>query len=135
MKLVKIGQAAKLTGLTVEALRYYEKRGLISPQQKLSSGYRLYSSDITEQVAFIQRCKSIGFSLQETLELIQLQQTPNATAAEVKRRIDQKLGLIDEKLTELQFLKQSLSELSMKCSGKGEIDQCPIILELNQTTS
>ena len=84
MDLFKIGVIAKMTGISVQALRYYQQRGLINPKQQLESGYRLYSPDVIERIKFIQRCQSIGFALEEILELLNLQDDPNVKAAVVK---------------------------------------------------
>ncbi|OUS22776.1 heavy metal-responsive transcriptional regulator ['Osedax' symbiont bacterium Rs2_46_30_T18] len=130
MDLFKIGVIAKMTGISVQALRYYQQRGLISPRQQLESGYRLYSKDVIERVQFIQRCQSIGFALEEILELLNLQQDPSAKAAQVKQRVDSKVHLVEQKLIELEQLKISLKQLSASCSGEGNIDDCPIISNL-----
>ena len=130
MDLYKIGAVAKMTGISVQALRYYQQRGLITPIQQLESGYRLYSAEVIERIQFIQRCQSIGFALEEILELLNLQQDPSAKAAEVKQRVDSKVRLVEQKLIELEQLKSSLKQLSASCSGEGYISDCPIISSL-----
>lgn len=130
MDLFKIGVIAKMTGISVQALRYYQQRGLINPKQQLESGYRLYSPDVIERIKFIQRCQSIGFALEEILELLNLQDDPNVKAAVVKQRVDSKLKLVEHKLSELKQLKTSLKQLSASCSGEGYIGDCPIISSL-----
>ncbi|EPJ48582.1 MAG: hypothetical protein OFPI_28670 [Osedax symbiont Rs2] len=127
MNLYKIGAVAKITGISVQALRYYQQRGLIAPRQQLESGYRLYCAEVIERIKFIQRCQGIGFALEEILELLNLQQDPNAKALEVKRRVDSKVQLVEQKLIELEQLKTSLKQLSASCSGEGYISDCPII--------
>ncbi len=129
-ELVKIGVIAKSTGLSVQALRYYQQRGLISPKQQLSSGYRLYAQDIVERIQFIQRCKNIGFSLEEISQLLALRDDPKVKAAEIKQKVEAKLAVVEQKIIELSGLKTSLQQLSASCSGEGLIGECPIISKL-----
>jgi Cu(I)-responsive transcriptional regulator len=131
-KLVKIGAIAKKTGLSVQALRYYQKRGLIQPKQQLESGYRLYNQEVVERITFIQQCQGMGFSLDEIVDLLNLQADPSAKAFEVKQKVDDKLLLIDQKLIELTNLKSALVQLSESCSGEGLVGDCPIISTLWQ---
>jgi DNA-binding transcriptional MerR regulator len=131
--LVKIGVIAKKTGLSVQALRYYQQRGLISPKQQLESGYRLFDVRIIDRILFIQRCQGIGFTLDEILELLNLQEESNISAANVKSRVENKMHLVKEKIVELEALHASLAQLSESCTGEGLIGECPIIQELWQS--
>lgn len=131
--LVKIGVIAKKTGLSVQALRYYQQRGLISPKQQLESGYRLFDVSIIDRIIFIQRCQSIGFTLDEILELLNLQEESNISAAKVKSKVENKMHLVKEKIVELEALHASLAQLSESCTGEGLIGECPIIQELWQS--
>lgn len=131
-KLVKIGKIATLTGISVQALRYYQQRGLISPYQQPDTGYRLFSTDIVERILFIQRCQGIGFSLEEILELLNLQADPDVSAAVVKAKIDERINTVEQKIAELQALRLSLVQLSDGCTGEGLIGNCPIINKLWQ---
>jgi Cu(I)-responsive transcriptional regulator len=128
--LVKIGVIASTTGLSTQTLRYYQTRGLIQPKQCLESGYRLYEISIIERIKFIQHSKAIGFSLDEVLELLKLQDDPNVNAGQVKQKIDAKVTALDLKIAKLQQIKQSLIQLSNNCSGEGTVADCPIIAEL-----
>ena len=127
MKQLKIGQVAKLTGLSVETVRYYEQRGLIPPPHRLDSGYRIYPESILQRLHFINRCKGLGFSLQEITELLSLQLNPETSSALVKQSVEDKIILVRSKINELQKLQNSLEQLSNLCCGDGPISDCPII--------
>lgn len=127
MKQLKIGQVAKQSGLTVEAVRYYEQRGLIPEPQRLDSGYRVYPESILTRLNFINRCKDLGFSLQEISELLSIQIDPNNSSALVKEQVEHKISLVKEKISELQKLQDSLEQLSGMCCGEGSVSECPII--------
>ncbi|WP_027857501.1 heavy metal-responsive transcriptional regulator [Marinobacterium jannaschii] len=130
MSTFKIGEIARQSGLSVEAIRYYERRGLISPAQRLPSGYRLYNDSTLQRLHFIQRCKDLGFSLEEILELLNLQTDPDTSSALVKQKIETKIRLVEQKIEQLQSLQHSLQTLSSLCCGDGTVSDCPIIENL-----
>ncbi|UTW10976.1 heavy metal-responsive transcriptional regulator [Marinobacterium rhizophilum] len=125
MPQLRIGDIAKGSGLSVETIRYYERRGLISPLGRLPSGYRCYDEHTLERLHFVVRCKSLGFSLDEIQELLQLD--PNAESAQVKQKVELRIAQIEEKITQLRELQLSLHQLSELCSGEGPVSDCPII--------
>lgn len=131
---LKIGELARLSGLSVETLRYYERRGLIPPPERLPSGYRVYSPATLERLTFIRRCKALGFTLEETLDLLQLQQHPEQEAAAVKQQVDARIRDIREKVHDLQQILTALEGLSALCDGQGSAENCPILAFLEQTT-
>ncbi|WP_299182075.1 heavy metal-responsive transcriptional regulator [uncultured Neptuniibacter sp.] len=127
MKQLKIGQVAKQSDLSVETIRYYEKRGLIPTPDRLDSGYRVYPESILSRLNFINRCKSLGFSLQEISELLAIQLHPNTSSARVKAQVELKISLIQTKIEELEKLRGSLEQLSALCCGTARVSECPII--------
>jgi len=131
MRQYKIGQIAKASGLSVETIRYYEQRGLIPPADRLPSGYRIYQQQTLDQLHFIIRCKELGFSLDDTQQMIELQQQPELSSAAVKARIDQHVEEIEQKISDLQQLSESLQALSRSCDGDGKVADCPIIRSLS----
>ena len=132
MTTLKIGELARRSGLSVETLRYYERRGLIPPPDRLPSGYRLYPEHTLKRLAFIRRCKSLGFTLDETLELMQLQHHPEQESSVVKQRVDERIDEIGRKIEDLQRIQRALQGLSALCSGQGSAADCPILAFLDQ---
>ncbi|MBY4679013.1 heavy metal-responsive transcriptional regulator [Marinobacterium arenosum] len=126
-QLLRIGEIANQSGLSVEAIRYYERRGLITPAGRLESGYRLYSPDTLQRLQFILRCKDLGFSLEEILELLNLQVDPNASSASVKAKVEGKIDRVEQKIDDLQRLHRSLQQLNALCQGEGSACECPIL--------
>lgn len=131
-KALKIGQLAQQSGVSVQTLRYYEQRGLIPTPQRQSSGYRIYPHETLKRLSFINRCKTLGFSLEEILELLQMEVDPSHSAADVKARVDEKLALVEAKIADLQHLKLSLQQLSGSCCGHGSTSECPILEFLHE---
>ena len=128
----RIGQVARQAGVSVETVRYYERRGLLQPPRRSASGYREYAPQVLRQLTFITRAKTLGFSLDEIGELLQLQITPDADRGQVKQVVLEKLALVERRLSELQQLKQTLQQLSASCDGQGGVEACPILAFLQQ---
>jgi len=80
----------------------------------------------------IKRCQALGFSLNEIMEILELRITPKSTCADMKLRVGEKLTDVDRKIQELVHIRDALSRLVKKCTGKGPIGSCPILEELYQ---
>jgi MerR family transcriptional regulator, copper efflux regulator len=131
MTILSIGQVAKRTMLTVETIRFYEKKGLIIPPQRSDTGYRLYPSTTIKRVLFIQHAKKVGFTLKEIKELLYLRKTPGTSCTEIKLRSLDKLAEIERKIEGLKKIKQALSLMLIHCSGSGDLSECPILETLD----
>jgi len=130
MDKISIGELAKQAKVNIETIRYYERRGLIAEPSRNKSGYRQYSREALRRTEFIKRCQALGFSLKEIQEILELRMTPESTCADVKSRVTDKLIDIDGKIDELVRIRDALSRLLKKCTGKGPIGTCPILEEL-----
>ena len=124
---MRIGQVAKQVGITVEAIRFYEKKGLIESPGRNESGYRDYPEDVVQFVAFIKRAKELGFSLREIKGLISLRFTPGATCSDVKQQTEEKIADIDRKVGDLLRIKRALTDLVSVCPGQGSLNDCSIM--------
>ncbi len=122
-----VGKLSKQTGVAVETLRYYERRGLLPAAQRSASGYRLFAPDTAGRLRFIRRAQALGFSLEEITELLSLSDDPGKSAAEVKRLTQSKLADIELRIRDLQRMKRGLSALDRRCSGHGSTGKCPIL--------
>ena len=128
---LKSGQLAQKAGVNQETLRYYEKEGLLPEPERTDSGYRQYQYQDVQRVRFIKRAQELGFSLKEVKELLAFKIDPKFSAKDVKALTEQKIKTIEDKIRDLELIKLTLSNLSCACSGKGTVDDCPIINSLN----
>ena len=92
---MNIGKAAKLSNLTIKAVRYYDNIGLVKPQQNAVSGYRDYSNEEVAKLKFIGKARKFDFSINECRELLSLYEDKNRTSKEVKRITLEKISQID----------------------------------------
>ena len=125
---MRIGEVANAGQVTVETVRYYERMGLLEPAERdASSSYRSFSLDAVRRLHFIRRAQSLGFSLQEIRELLELRSIPGARAVEVREKVEEKLANVREKIEHLKRMAESLEQLSTSCDGKGDIGECAIL--------
>ncbi|MDX8480486.1 Cu(I)-responsive transcriptional regulator [Mesorhizobium sp. VK24D] len=125
---MNIGIASDRSGLPPKTIRYYEDIGLVRPD-RTDNGYRDYSVADIHELRFLQRARSLGFSVDECRQLLSLYQDRNRESADVKAIAEAKLAEIDRKIAELASLRRLLSHLVEHCQGDDRPD-CPIIDEL-----
>jgi len=137
MNLLRIGEVAKQTGVSIETLRYYEKQGLVDSPSRTDAGYRLYGERAVQQIEFIISAKNLGFSLKDIQELLNLRvDKENHTCEEVKTLAECKLTDIEERIRELSTIRQALKQVINTCCGGPEsADNCSILGALEQPHS
>jgi len=126
-----IGQVAKHSGIGLETLRFYERKGLIEEPPRTDSGYRQYPEDVVGRIRFIKRAKELGFSLKEISELLSLRVDPGTTCADVRKQTELKLTDVEEKIRALRRIKTALKKLAASCVGTGPTSECPILEALD----
>jgi len=112
---MQIGEVAKRTSLTVDAIRFYEKRRLL-PKVRSAGRFRLYGEGTIERLHFIQQMQGLGFSLREVRELIQLRERKVDACESVKELLRAKLIDVGAKLQELRHLESELEMDLRKCN-------------------
>ncbi len=129
---MKIGEVAKAAGVGIDAVRFYEREGLLPEPARRPSGYREYSPDAVLDLRFIRRAKVLGFSLREISELLSIHRDPGATAADVRRLAEEKLADLADKIRSLQRMKRALRDVVEACSGRGDTSDCSILRSLTE---
>ena len=111
--MLKIGEAARESGLTTRAIRYYEELGLVNTSGKSRGGFRLYSEKDLQDLRNIKLLQAAGFSLKEIKDAFEIRKN-SATAAEAIARqrdlIERRRREIDRRLGELEKVKAELNE-------------------------
>jgi len=124
-----VGEAARASGLPAKTLRYYEEIGLVAPA-RMANGYRDYSPRDIHKLHFLQRARSLGFSIQDCRHLLSLYEDDKRASADVRSVALTHLEKIDAKILELKSLRKTLSELVENCHGDHRPD-CPILDSLS----
>jgi len=126
----KISDVAEQTGLSADTLRYYEKTGLLKKVGRASSGVRLYNNQDLSRLHFIQRAKTMNFSLDEIARLLQMRENPGKAKKNVRQLTKDKLVEVEAHLKTLSTLKKELTLLVNLCTGSKE--GCPIIDDIDR---
>lgn len=126
-----IGAVAKRVGVAIDTIRYYEREGLLPEPQRRASGYRSYDDSTITQLRFIRRAKDLGFTLEEIRELLALSADRARGVKAVKQRAQQRLAAIEQRIAELQRVRDGLAQLVESCPGHGRPEDCPILRALS----
>ncbi|MBX7055842.1 MAG: heavy metal-responsive transcriptional regulator [Pyrinomonadaceae bacterium] len=132
----KIGEVSKRSGIGVEALRFYEKNGLLERPNRTHSGYRTYSDDVLDRLAFIKQAQLLGFSLFEIKQLINQKRKGESPCLEAREIIRRRLDELNEKIAQLVKHRDEVSEALVEWDDKGRADGhvCGLIEESNIRT-
>lgn len=125
-KLVTIGDAAKITGVTAKMIRHYEATGLLQRAVRTEAGYRLYDQKQLQQLNFIRQARKLGFSIEQIHSLLRLWRDPARASRDVKQVAEEHLDEINGKIRELQQMQGILQQLVNQCCGD-ETPDCAIL--------
>lgn len=126
-----IGKLAKLTQLSTDTVRYYEKEGLINPAQKSQGGYRLYTNEAVRRLSFIKHAQHCGLSLSEIRELLDMKGRDDSCCGDIRTVALHKKLLLESKIKALQAMSNALNSLIDTCNDDAKpLDECPILAAL-----
>lgn len=126
---MNIGEAAARSQISAKMIRYYESVGLLPQASRASNGYRDYSASDVEILRFVQRARTLGFSVKEIGDLLALWSDRSRASAEVKAIAARHIADIDRRLAELASMRATLANLVSCCAGDERPD-CPILDDL-----
>jgi DNA-binding transcriptional MerR regulator len=122
---LKIGDVSKRAEIGIEALRYYERLGLLGSPRRTDSGYRLYHESIFGRLDFIRKAQAIGFTLNEIGRIIEESEKGQSPCADVRRIARSKLAELDLRLKQLRQyrneLARTLADWERKGSAAGKV--------------
>lgn len=125
---MNIGEAAALANLPPKTIRYYEDIALLRPA-RAGNGYRDYSETDIHRLQFLQRARSLGFTIEECRVLLSLYDDEHRASADVRAVAIEKIGEVERKIVELRSMKATLTRLVESCHGDARPD-CPILEDL-----
>jgi MerR family mercuric resistance operon transcriptional regulator/MerR family gold-responsive transcriptional activator of gol and ges genes len=134
MAALTIGQLARIVGVNVQTVRYYERLNLLAPSARRPSGYRLYSHEEERRLRFIKNAQALGFTLREIAELLALRVASTARCGEVLEKARAKLVQVESKVDDLQALARALNSLIRTCRLGQPTGHCPILMSLEDET-
>ena len=129
-----IGQLSLRTGFTRDTIRFYEKYGLIEVPRKArrENNYKEYPDEVLERLLSIKRIKDMGFTLNETQEILDLVDMDRATCATLADKVNAKVGAIEQKITELirlrETLRNAVNGCLNQCAPESDAATCGLVL-------
>jgi len=133
MKALTIGRLARESGMNLETVRYYERRGLLPKPPRSASGYRLFPIEAAQRLRFIQWAKELDFSLKEIGELLSLRVSPTTTSAGIQAKAKSKIADIRSKIRSLESMERTLQKLTKSCPDVGRLPNAPFLRALAWT--
>src|SRR5260370_14943022 len=135
---VHIRKTAKLAGVSVDTIRFYQKLGLIKSAGRSAGGYRLFDGEQIRDLTFVRHAQELGFALTEVKELLALRQKHHA-CSEVQSMLRHKLGNVREKISSLSRLEAELTDALRNCNRELRLkrqikheDCCPLLTKFNR---
>lgn len=128
---MNIGQASNASGISTKMIRYYDEIGLVRPASRTDSNYREYDQREINELRFIKRARSLGFSMEEITQLLSLWRDRARPSREVKAIADRHTAGLEARIVEMQAMADTLRHLSHCCAGDDRPD-CPILADLTE---
>lgn len=117
---LKIGDVSKESGIGIEALRFYERSGLLGKPARSQSGYRLYDEAVLERLDFIKKAQTLGFSLDEIRRIIEDAKAGDSPCEEVREIVRRRLSELDERMREMRRYRKELAETLVEWDTLGQ---------------
>lgn len=134
--MLTIGKLAAQTELSTNALRFYEREGLLSPASKSGSGYRLYDQTAVARIRFIKHAQQCGFTLTEIQELLTLRSRDSACCQDVRRLAVEKKLQLEAKIRSMKVMSKALDVLISDCPDHDRpVEDCPILGAMEQVSA
>jgi DNA-binding transcriptional MerR regulator len=130
--MLRIGDVAKLAELSIDAVRFYEREGLLGRVRRSAAGQREYDTESVGRLAFVRRATALGFSLAEVKSLLGLRITAGKPCERVRARALGKLADIDKRIAELTAMREALGRVVDKCQDSCAPGACGFLDELGQ---
>ncbi|WP_298259007.1 Cu(I)-responsive transcriptional regulator [uncultured Litoreibacter sp.] len=127
---MNIGEVAKRVGLPAKTIRYYEDINLVRPFRD-PNGYRVFTEKDLHKLTFLSRARALGFTIEKCRALLALWEDQTRASSDVKKIARAHLEEIDRKVSDLQSMRKTLSDLMRDCAGDDRAD-CPILSGLGE---
>lgn len=127
---MKIGQLSKVSGCSIQSIRYYEKEGLLKSPSRSEGNFRLYNEKALQELEFVKHCRSLDIPLSDIKTLIDLKHRPEESCSSINNLIANQLDLVNQRIKELKALKSELQIMKKACSSDNTVERCGILRTL-----
>jgi DNA-binding transcriptional MerR regulator len=120
---VKIGQVASEAGVSIDTVRYYERRGVLPAAPRTAAGYRVYTETAVARIRLTRRLQSLGLTLDEIIGALLAQDAGHASCASERWRLREALGRIESRIADLARVQGEIRDALAAC----EADACGVL--------
>jgi DNA-binding transcriptional MerR regulator len=131
---MRIGEVARLAGVKVPTIRYYEQIGLLPPPPRSMGKRRHFEAPDVRRLAFIRRARALGFEIEVVRSLLAFQDRPERPCDEIDALTREHLVAIDKKIASLMGLREELGRILASCPG-GRVADCRVVQSINHSAS
>ena len=131
-KPLSIGSIARLAGVPLTTVRFYERANIVRPEGRTGANYRVYSPDAVARIRFTRRAQELGFTLREVKELFALRSTGGSSCKIVRATASAKIADIDARIRSLKRISQALARLAHECELHANNLGCPLLEYLEE---
>ena len=124
---MRIGQVAQHADVNVQTVRLYERLGLLNKPRRLASGYREYDQDAVLSIRFVKQAQGLGFTLNEIKSLMDMRKRGAHTIAEMRAIAETRLNAIDEKIRQLQSMREAIRHGLSSCECPEQFPACMFV--------
>lgn len=130
--MLKIGDVARQAELSIDAVRFYEREGLLGRVRRSTAGQRQYDEEAVRRLAFVRRATALGFSLAEVKRLLMLRVSSRMSCERVRERALSKIDDIERRIASLREMRDALARLAGGCESGTATGKCPFLDELSR---
>ena len=130
---MKIGALSSATGVPIDTIRHYERKGLLPSAARSEGNYRIYESAHAQRLSFIRHCRGLDMTLGEIRVLLHFKDAPLKDCSEVNELLDRHIDHVAHRIRELRALEKQLRELRNSCSTAQDAEHCGILNQLDQS--
>jgi DNA-binding transcriptional MerR regulator len=120
---VKIGQVAEQAGVSVDTIRFYERRGVLPTARRRPSGYREFDSTVVERIRMAKAMQDLGFTLDEIVDAVRTHDAGGATCSSERWRLEAVVDRLDARISQLQQARAQAAQTLDDCRA----GQCRLI--------
>jgi len=129
-----ISRLARAAGIPATTVRYYERIGLVEPEERTAGNYRLYSEESLRKVKFIRAAQAIGFTLEDIQALLAVPDTSAASCQTVQPLIEERLADVTQRLKDLRHVQRVLTTTLKRCRESEQSGCCHVMATLRDSS-
>ena len=112
---MKIGQVAREAGVSIDTVRFYERRGVLPAPEREPSGYRKFTEATVERIRMTRTLQEMGFTLDEVIDALRAHDAGGATCDSERWRLEAVVGRIDARIAELRATRRNTMKILGEC--------------------